>query len=1003
MNKKFSTFLVSMLLAGGMFNVNAQQKVDLGNVADDGFYYVLKIHDSDPDIPYAKSFSISVDGGKLIQVTDFELVSKANVWKATPVKVSGKVLGYQLINANGVKLQFDEAGKFTTDNSKVVYDVFKFAGNAYLSAIGTDGKPINGKALGLDGAGLALGVTGVPTNLYTLPVEELTIADLKKQLGDGFTLTIGQTSYNKDIKEDAKKWFDKFSAYSELQGNEFVGKLTPESKWSGIALKNEAGKYIVLTNKTWGDLSNSLQGVDDKAGYKFDVMTEAQVDAAEKAGTILAKTFIITQPNALSNQPLEVVAGTDYELMVAGVDGTYYLTTGAANGTGTEPGAVNEYGNIKLLSDGTSQLVGKASYTNNYDVTAKRTTENTYVVFGDDNDVDYTKFNDAVWNIKREKLDENDKVVETLVAGPTSTVWTSADQVALAYPEGQWLWDGSVFVNRESVAKLALTGLRETGTDFVFSAGGYVYTFTKAGDPISDGVNSFYLAKDNDDLLKRAFYVGTPIKATGDTVYIAKGEENGVLYLTDEAAEAVAFRLEKADLDDKAGVQDLIKHYTTYASSKTATGTANDVLNLYKYNLTDAATGEVLAYDNVNKKFILSEDADAYEPLVFKNKDLNLYNLVKGLATEDDLNDKGEYQNEKVTQQFAADETRKLFGAHNTAELQEADGVYEKVANDLFVLKEVAAGQHVSDIEGDTIKIFREAENNFYLYAGKDNFLELTSFVDPTDNGGAFYVDSAAGKGTWRQEYLLALDPEFVPAGKYCPICGESDCAHAEATMGFTEGLYLVNLVDSAKVAKEAGVKDKDNKFMFQNYVTDQPYYRLGFVPARHVEDSLIIASTNDTLIVSSNNFADAKVCDFAFHYVADDAFIIETAYDYTEKVDPLTEEVTYTATEGYIKYHNGVPVVTPVREEAEVFLFEETTEKPTDNEEISTSEVKVIAGNGQIIIAGAAGKKVVVSNILGQVVANTVITSDNATIAAPQGIVVVAVEGEEAVKAIVK
>ena len=53
--------------------------------------------------------------------------------------------------------------------------------------------------------------------------------------------------------------------------------------------------------------------------------------------------------------------------------------------------------------------------------------------------------------------------------------------------------------------------------------------------------------------------------------------------------------------------------------------------------------------------------------------------------------------------------------------------------------------------------------------------------------------------------------------------------------------------------------------------------------------------------------------------------------------------------------------------------------------------------------IAGAAGKKVVISNILGQVVANTVISSDNAVIAAPAGVVVVAVEGEAAVKAIVK
>ena len=88
---------------------------------------------------------------------------------------------------------------------------------------------------------------------------------------------------------------------------------------------------------------------------------------------------------------------------------------------------------------------------------------------------------------------------------------------------------------------------------------------------------------------------------------------------------------------------------------------------------------------------------------------------------------------------------------------------------------------------------------------------------------------------------------------------------------------------------------------------------------------------------------------------------------------------------------------------DALVFNVETSDQKPTDNEEISVSGVTVIAGNGQITIAGAAGKKVVVSNILGQVVANTVLTSDNATIAAPQGIVVVAVEGEEAVKAIVK
>ncbi|RHR56992.1 DUF6383 domain-containing protein [Parabacteroides sp. AF17-28] len=79
-------------------------------------------------------------------------------------------------------------------------------------------------------------------------------------------------------------------------------------------------------------------------------------------------------------------------------------------------------------------------------------------------------------------------------------------------------------------------------------------------------------------------------------------------------------------------------------------------------------------------------------------------------------------------------------------------------------------------------------------------------------------------------------------------------------------------------------------------------------------------------------------------------------------------------------------------------------SEAPTANETTpSVSEVTVIAANGAIQIVGAQGKKVVVSNILGQTIANTVISSDNATIAAPAGVVVVAVEGEEAVKAIVK
>ena len=74
-----------------------------------------------------------------------------------------------------------------------------------------------------------------------------------------------------------------------------------------------------------------------------------------------------------------------------------------------------------------------------------------------------------------------------------------------------------------------------------------------------------------------------------------------------------------------------------------------------------------------------------------------------------------------------------------------------------------------------------------------------------------------------------------------------------------------------------------------------------------------------------------------------------------------------------------------------------------TSNDEVSVEGVSVVAGNGTVTVQGAAGKSVVITNILGKVVAETVLTSDNATISVPAGIVAVAVDGEEAVKTVVK
>ena len=184
-----------------------------------------------------------------------------------------------------------------------------------------------------------------------------------------------------------------------------------------------------------------------------------------------------------------------------------------------------------------------------------------------------------------------------------------------------------------------------------------------------------------------------------------------------------------------------------------------------------------------------------------------------------------------------------------------------------------------------------------------------------------------------------------------------------------------MNLVDTA-IAWDAANKHKDNN----PYINSEKYYRLGFVQAKHINDSLVIASTNDTLYVGSEDYNQAK---FAFRYVDQEAgsFVIETA-NYNRLPGVEEAEINEDAPLGYLKWMNGVVVVVDDINNADVYnMNENETDTP---------------------IQGAAGKTVVITNILGKAVANTTLTSDNQTINVPAGIVVVTVDGE-AVKAIVK
>ncbi|MDB9138568.1 DUF6383 domain-containing protein, partial [Parabacteroides distasonis] len=285
-------------------------------------------------------------------------------------------------------------------------------------------------------------------------------------------------------------------------------------------------------------------------------------------------------------------------------------------------------------------------------------------------------------------------------------------------------------------------------------------------------------------------------------------------------------------------------------------------------------------------------------------------------------------------------------------------------------------------------------------------------------------------------------------------------CVHAVhvKTPAFIYGKYLVNFSDSAKANIAASV----NPYLFNTKaVSNSSYTRVGFVPAVQYGDTLFVLTgkykgmtaeqlKNEGIEAISadyhKNYASFinvltgdkhKNVTWSFRYVNPDlaaiayvdgkegennSFLIEsnvygaTDTQYQTVAGDASRAIAPKNAAAWLKMHNGCLVLTDKAATFEaaktggdgalVFNAYQKTDAEdmvTSNDEVSVEGVSVVAGNGTVTVQGAAGKSVVITNILGKVVAETVLTSDNATISVPAGIVAVAVDGEEAVKTVVK
>ena len=278
-------------------------------------------------------------------------------------------------------------------------------------------------------------------------------------------------------------------------------------------------------------------------------------------------------------------------------------------------------------------------------------------------------------------------------------------------------------------------------------------------------------------------------------------------------------------------------------------------------------------------------------------------------------------------------------------------------------------------------------------------------------------------------------------------------CGHGEWFPGYVEGRFLVNFNDSIQSALIDKVTNAD-KFKSDNYtrlgfveavhrgdslyVLKYPYTlasikeeakdgsgKLFINPLFLSEDSLGKVYDIVPLDGKHNNAV------FSFRNTGDDegSFLIES----NDRANVDGKPASYYSAVGsyagaWIKIHNNVPVLAKYYNDngshntgdftddwvqqgdktddnttgefinqGARFTFNaiDKDSEATANEEIAAGSVVVAGTNGAVVVKGAEGKNVIVSTILGKVVANEVVSSDNATIAAPAGVVVVSVDGE--------
>ena len=930
-----------------------------------------------------------VDGASL---TDQEKID-ASLWKVIETTING-VTTYSFENKlyPGKLAKVGQTSSFNV-NAKYNKGVALYVGDKALT---------NAFAAAVDDKAIAFG-------FYEATQTPYTVAELKKELVDGFNLSIA-------LKEGDK---------TAIKGTEaFTGKLVPvgpsfdpdnlgaDDEDAYFKLMNGT-KYVVLdTEDQW---PNNIGDETKDRGAKFKLIDKKDLEVAKTKAANLRylSDFVITHSAGKLNSDELIVSVKDYgRLFIAANE---YLTT--SNGKGdNETWAYASKGASNLVD--VKALLGKFWNISFATPKADVTTPDEYKLNG-------------VLAVSRN-------------AANTANVadYVAASSVLLSSPETQWAVvsvsdAGFTLQNRETNVKVQDVKLRMTSTPNVYTVETVGGTEIAGNNIASDFIKltevkditkyDGFMRTEPNTLRNQVFNIGQYHNETGNvTAYWAENHGNShKLGVVTEGATDWKLYLDMKSGDLKNEVDTVL--VITKLAALQADGTikdeaAPDTLAVLPYLVQNNSNLEYVLYKGNKLNYYACDEHENVEAsaqrFALKMKPNGTYNVVT-IADQP-----GTYA--KTTALGAS----KVFVA-NSEQWGSLDNLntYSKDNNSLMVVEEIDKPEYrkVAKEWGDIVKIYREEYPTEVLFEKRDaksvvdgetlSFLNVNNSVSGANP--ALFVDTAYvnrvdkdGIANTCYQYLLAVNVDKENS-VYCPYNPEHNtdawreehggpCADAKENAAAVKGRFLINLIDTANVY---GATHLHNNPYVNGIEAGEKRAKLSFVDGIHTKDTLYITRKGGEVVPLAMNSPEFNVAKFAFRYVdnAAGSFKIQTRFkDYNPADLESVEENA--SNNGYLKWINGTVVVERDFINGETFNMEENYDgQAVANEDITTTTVKVTTAEGKVIIAGAQGKKVTISNVLGQTVANTVISSDNATISAPAGVVVVAVEGEAAVKAIVK